>query len=111
MLVKSEKYKNCTIEIWTDEHPFESPRNWDNLGTMVCWHNCYNLGDEQPNEYAEDYLQNLVEQHTDNSWEWIETREIDECIDFLGKKGYVILPLYLYDHSGITMNTTGLQKR
>lgn len=24
----------------------ESPREWDNLGTMICWHSRYNLGDD-----------------------------------------------------------------
>lgn len=60
----------------------ESPREWDNLGTMFCRHGRYNLGDKN----AEDI------------------RDSNNC---LPKKGYTILPLYLYDHSGITMNTTG----
>ena len=80
------KYKVETVH---DEHP-ESPRQWDNLGKMVCFHNSYNLGDEH--EYRhQDY----------QGWEHME-REIIKNED-VG----VILPLYLYDHSGITMNTTG----
>ncbi len=34
-------------------------------------------------------------------------RIAEEFIDDLGEDVCVILPLYLYDHSGITMNTTG----
>jgi hypothetical protein len=64
----------------------ESPREWDNLGTMVCWHRRYNLGDKQPNCTPQEFLQRLEEEEG---------------------QGYVILSLYLYDHSGITMNTTG----
>jgi len=77
------------IEIIPDETP-ESPREWDNLGTMVCFHNRYCLGDKH------DY------NHNDYSgWDEMERAIIKN--ENVG----VILPLYLYDHSGITMNTTG----
>jgi hypothetical protein len=80
------KYK---IEIFPDTYP-ESPREWDNLGTMVCFHGNYNLGDEH-NYRHQDY----------SGWE-----EMKKAIIKNENVG-VILPLYLYDHSGITMNTTG----
>lgn len=48
------------LRIEHDEFP-ESPRDWDNAGTMVCWHNRYNLGDEQPNEDPEEWLNNLAD--------------------------------------------------
>ena len=34
------------VKIFHDSAP-QSPREWDNLGTMVCWHRKYCLGDEQ----------------------------------------------------------------
>ena len=77
--------KDITIKIERDGDA-ESPREWDNVGTMVCWHSRYNLGDEQPSVSYQDYRIG------------IEAR-----LD----KYYFILPLYLYDHSGITMNTGG----
>jgi hypothetical protein len=68
----------------------ESPRDWDNLGTMVCFHNRYDLGDKH-NYNSNDY----------NGWDEMEK-------DIIKRENVgVILPLYLYDHSGITMNTTG----
>ena len=80
------KYK---IEIMPDDQPFD-PRGDDNLGTMICFHSNYCLGDKH--EYRhQDY----------QGWEHME-REIIKNED-VG----IILPLYLYDHSGITMNTTG----
>lgn len=67
----------------------ESPREWDNLGTMVCFHSRYNLGDIDHGYKSTDF----------ESWK--------ELKDHLESKGaVVILPLYLYDHSGITMSTT-----
>ena len=71
-----------TVKVVSEDYP-ESPREaWDNLGTMVCWHGRYNLGDEQPRQDPEEYLADLPE-------------------------GAIVLPLYLYDHSGITMSTSG----
>lgn len=77
-------FGDYTIRVMADPDG-ESPREWDNLGTMVCWHNRYNLGDvdgEREYESPESFLE-----------------EIGDDV--------IILPLYLYDHSGITMNTTG----
>jgi len=74
MEVHTETIKDYTINIVQDELA-DSPREmWDNLGTMLCKHSRYDLGDK-----------NAIEP----------------------EKGAVILPLYLYDHSGITINTTG----
>jgi hypothetical protein len=77
-----------TIKVFTDEEP-QSPREWDNAGTMVCFHRRYNLGDKTDLE-------------SDNFNSWNEARE------YLVKENdaVVILPLYLYDHSGLTMATT-----
>lgn len=69
------------LKIKQDCHA-ESPREWDNLGTMFCRHGRYNLGDKNAEDIRDE----------DNR---------------LPSTGYTILPLFLYDHSGITMNTTG----
>ena len=76
-------YKDYEITIEQDENPM-NPREDDNLGRMLCRHTRYDLGDE-PRADREQVLDIL------------EGR----------KKDVVALPLYLYDHSGITMNTTG----
>lgn len=81
------------VKVLQDSDP-ESPRSWDNLGKMVCFHNRYDLGDKH--EYkSKDY----------SGWEQMErsiTRKENVC---------VILPLYLYDHSGITMSTGSFNDR
>jgi hypothetical protein len=66
----------------------DSPREWDNLGTMVCFHNRYDLGDNH-NYNSDDY----------NNWE-----EMKKAIE-KEENTAVILPLYLYDHSGISIST------
>ena len=67
------------VKVIQDLDP-SSPREWENLGVMACWHRGYTLGDVQPTESPEEWLK-------DNAPE-----------------GSIILPLYLYDHSGISMS-------
>ena len=68
---------------------YDSPREWDNLGTMICFHKRYDLGDKH-NYSVDDY----------NSWEEMEKAILKE-----EGKGTIILPLYLYDHSGVSIST------
>lgn len=75
MLVDIIPHGNYTIEIHTDDNP-ESPREWCNLGTMVCSHRRYNLGD-------------------------IHNGSMDDVPD-----DSIKLTLTLYDHSGISMSTS-----
>jgi hypothetical protein len=104
----------------------ESPRAWDNFGTMACWHGRYNLGDEQPDDDPLEHMAALVDEidgtfidtlhdiedaHFEKSvgeydtlldaWREIRRQTIEEHFE----KHYISLPLYLYDHSGITIST------
>lgn len=72
----------------------DSPRNWDNLGTMICFHKRYDLGDSH-NYSSDDY----------SSWEQMEKAIIKE------ENVAVILPLHLYDHSGVTISTSPFNNR
>ena len=80
--------KKFELEIEQDSSP-DSPRTWDNLGTMVCFHKRYNLGDKTDYR-SSDY----------DSWDELKQGIIDN------EGEVVILPLFLYDHSGITISTT-----
>ena len=83
--VVTEEYKGHTINIFQDADPI-SPREDDNLGAMICFHKRYDLGDKHNWE--------------NNSVGLIHARE------FIDRKDVLFLPLYLYDHSGITIATT-----
>lgn len=144
MSVHKETIGKYTIKIHTDDNP-ESPREWDNVGTMVCFHRRHNLGDKHdykspsgffidlmrecppegliqivyaldaPNEFLSlnkiDDLEDFAKCSTDELRDYLEPeigssdRKLHETIahEYPG----VVLPLYLYDHSGITMNTSG----
>lgn len=88
MSVDEKRIGKYKIEVIQDESP-SSPREDDNLGTMVCFHGRYDLGDKH-NYKSGDY----------NGWDEMEKSIIKN--ENVG----VILPLYLYDHSGITISTS-----
>ncbi len=135
----TETHANCRLRIVTDDSP-SNPREDDNLGTMVCWHGRYTLGDEQPSHDAAEHKLKLLRDAGEDAFvDGLEARyeaitlrldrentgpnpiryggdaycrlfeEAAKPIlaerDALLAKHYTILPLYLYDHSGITMST------
>jgi hypothetical protein len=71
------------VRVFYDNDP-ESPREWDNLGTMVCFHGRYNLGDKHSYDKRSELKNDIME----------------------NENVHTILPLYLYDHSGITISTS-----
>lgn len=77
--VEQAERDGYSIKIYQDEDA-ESPREWDNLGTMLCVHRRYDLGDKHAMSPSE--IQALVE-----------------------RPDVIALPLYLYDHSGLAMST------
>lgn len=97
--VHEETYRDHTIKIIHDPDP-ESPRDYDNLGTMTCWHGRYRLGDTHDHDDPRDLLIDLIEVSSDTNL------SMNDLFARAVKRA-VILPLYLYDHSGITMNTAG----
>jgi len=85
----------------------QSPREYNNLGTMHCWHSRYNLGDEQHQQDADVFLAELGGFEEDYEWSEKEYEIYKEAAEKRAYENYIILSLYLYDHSGITMNTGG----
>jgi hypothetical protein len=88
----------------------ESPREWGNLGTIVCWHNRRHfLGDVQPDCSAIEYLYGLM-----NDREFESKRYYLPDLDVIGEdnilkyfeKHFVFLSLCFYDHGGIAMSTS-----
>ena len=169
ILVQDKEGNYYRLRIEQDEF-CDGPRNWDNLGHMVCWHRRYKLGDQHNFSEPLDFLKELLFSeyssiHNQNNpvfeflksgkakdarlkynrstreWELQENQHwsadsdwyvsssyaaslkdevpdwfLDDCLSALSSgelfslveqmDGMVILPLYLYDHSGITMSTS-----
>ncbi|OPX89466.1 MAG: hypothetical protein A4E53_01543 [Pelotomaculum sp. PtaB.Bin104] len=114
------------LKIFHDDCNAESPRDWDNLGTMICFHRRYNLGDPHDHGDKDEFLFALLEEaigdtteakrKLDNIRAKIDRKEFrkygqydkavdDAILEIAEKCGYIILPLYLYDHGGLTMRT------
>lgn len=80
-----------------------SPREWDNVGTMVCAHRRYRLGDEDGATEALDLIYEHLSDRQLNDLEFDASHvpDIERALEATGQA--IMLPLYLYDHSGITM--------
>lgn len=83
-LGEETEYDGYSVEIVQDINSTSPRKDCNNLGTMLCRHCDYNLGDVQASS----------------------GQEIIDMIEDLDNSGGLWLPLYLYDHSGITMSTT-----
>lgn len=89
------EYKGYMIRILTDNDPPNPRTDWDNLCTMVCFHRRYTLGDAT--EWTKRGSQGYSDGHDrpEEFVEWLNDKENHVAVS---------LPLYLYDHSGITMS-------
>ena len=81
------------VKVLQDESP-SSPREDCNLGTMVCYHSRYDLGDKH------DY-------HSKDYYSWNELKKGIETNEKVG----VILPIFLMDHSGLSVATKDFNDR
>ena len=97
--VHEETHNGHTIKIYYDNDA-ESPRDWDNLGSLICGHSRYNLGDKHSFKGGREFLLDLLDFDEDCPL------DVDQLVT-RAEKIAVILPVYLYDHSGLAMNTTG----
>lgn len=84
--IHTEDRNGYRIEIHLDKDP-QNPRDWDNLGTMICKHKRYELGDVKESKTFD----------LDNHNGFIA--DVINC-------GGVVLILWLYDHSGIAIRSS-----
>jgi hypothetical protein len=85
----TEEIDGLIVQVVDDPNP-ESPREGDMLATLFCWHPHYELGDEQfknPDDVG-------------------GSRSMAEIAEWLKRerKAINLIPLFLYDHSGISMS-------
>lgn len=77
-----ETKNGLTLKLIQDESPQNPRTEFENLGTMACFHRRYDLGDTK------------------------HGLSIPEVKDISKSTKYFSLPLYLYDHSGLTISTS-----
>jgi len=102
--LESTTFGDYTIKIERDDVQ-DSPRDWDTMSTMVCYHRGYNLGDEHGYDTLNVFWHVLSGLYTEEATEYLNDKQLERCQTVAHQKN-VILPLYLYDHDGITMSTT-----
>lgn len=96
-----EVYRGYRIVIEQDIDPVNPREEYDNFGNMICFHRKYKLGDDHVYSDPASFVADITNKSDD---ELSGTPN-----EMLGDgKAYRIvwLPLYLYDHSGITMKTS-----
>lgn len=71
-----------TVKVVNDDDPLNPREDFDNFGEMVFFHRRYNLGDTH--HHTPDSLKEYLEENKDT---------------------VLWLPVYMYDHSGITIST------
>lgn len=92
------------IRIVHDDIPCEGPRDWCNITYMACPHRRYDLGD---NETTLGFnATQLATELCSNPPEWSHGNFPDDFGTVLTRDydAMIMLPLYLYDHSGLTMH-------
>ena len=102
-LVESFDHNHCRIDIYQDdEGDWGNPREGDNLGIMYCEHRNYILGDMDSKyipeiQFVKDARRELEDRGYDLS-------RLARYLRVALGASYV-LPLYLFDHSGLAMTT------
>lgn len=87
-MIKQQVEGNFIVKVFYDEFS-TNPRDIGGMTKMICFHKRYKLGDKHDYKFT-DY----------SGWE-----EMKEDI-IKNENVEVIYPLYLYDHSGITISTS-----
>jgi hypothetical protein len=123
MTIYEESNGSYSLVIRQDENPI-SPRQMDaNIGRMICFHSRYYLGDRHDYANKDEFLLDLLSSHfmdegkahtfferLDNSTSFIPPFASEKLRDDIILKelseDHVFLPLYLLDHSGLSMSTT-----
>lgn len=90
-LYKKIEYNDHHINIYYDEDPLDPRRDIDNLGTLYTAHRRY-----------------CPEKEFDKHFTIEEVFDDRRCSNFKKSflKRYIVVPVYLYDHSGLAVSTT-----
>lgn len=91
-----------TLRLEHDSDPCNPRKEFDNFGTMVCWWNRHNLGDENPRMSPKDWIREFAAGLVNAADPDLIP---DHHIERILAKHAVMLPLFVYEHGGITMST------
>jgi hypothetical protein len=154
--IEKYKFSGLTIKIKQDTDPSNPRKEFDNVGTLVCWHRNYELGDEPefgggrrglPSLDAGEYRLAMAEVYDPGISDWTDTamsrlwdkaqaassssigvltdaemrayelaelelrQRVGERVQRVLDTHYIVLPVYLYDHSGLAMRVADFGDR
>lgn len=89
--------RGLTVELHRDDDCLNPREDWDEACIMVCAHRRYQLGDKR------EWVESRADKDNPRTWLWTELGYFTEFLE--EHPGTVYVPLYLYDHGGITMST------
>jgi hypothetical protein len=85
----------------------ESPRTWDNVGIIAYKHRQYNIGEEKIDIDPIDWLESILVEEQEGIYTNERLAELEE--KFFST--FIALPVYMRDHSGISLSTTSFNDR
>lgn len=77
--LETVRHNGHLIQIFQDECDENPIKEWDMLGEWICWHKHYDMG---------------------NTKRFTRPDQNKELIAYAKKTGSILIPLYMYDHSG-----------
>lgn len=79
-------HANKTIKLFIDPDPLNPRTEWDNLSTFAHWHPRYDLGEKMDERIPAE-------------------ADMRAHLEEKGEEVLALLPLYLFDHSGLSVST------
>ena len=121
MNIYEESNGEYSLQIREDENPI-SPRQMNaNMGKMICFHPRYILGDRHSYKNKDEFLLDLLTEHFNDEkrakeyWDRINSNTSfippfaseklrDDVIIKELSSDHIIIPVFLYDHSGLSVS-------
>lgn len=104
------EYKGYNINIIPDSDNYLD-FEVDHIYKIICFHSRYQIGDKHNYKDNDDFIESLArdnyEYDLDERLEKLSYEDGRKLIEKIIDKYYIMLPIYIYDHSGVTINTTG----
>ena len=112
-MIEQIEYRGFNINTYQDEDAFDPRADCDPLGKIALTHSRYTLGDAEFHEYknGEDLIEAILSDVLNSEYKASAIREawpnqfIDKAVFILQKLCLIFLPVYLLDHSGLSLRT------
>ena len=90
------------LDIMNDEAYNPRTEEPDNIGTLCLWHNRYKLGDDVKHGLSpREYLMGLIPENVFYGPKDMKLEQMEDIV----KMHYLFLPVYGYDHGGMSVST------